>query len=210
MFRSNNQPEYSMDDWIKILSNQWYRPLSIHDITRIYCEINGLSWEYIVCSRVKLNKVFFCDNMSSMEQKCHQCYYVNLLIFEYISCNQQGRLVIDGTGSWSMKRKISLTGLIDFSNHDISNISNLYKSERKFELSISNEMWQKISDPESDHIFHIFQLHTWFIYIYFLYVVIIHLLRRGNHIGIYCKLIPDWIKSTRAQILFPAQYRAKL
>ena len=28
-------------------------------------------------------------------------------------------------------------------------------------------------------------------------------------VGIYCKLIPDWIKLTRARILFPAQYRTK-
>ena len=29
-------------------------------------------------------------------------------------------------------------------------------------------------------------------------------------VGIYCKLIPDWIKLTPARILFPAQYRIKL
>ena len=44
------------------------------------------------------------------------------------------------------------------------------------------------------------QLRTWFIYFFFSYVVIIHLLRRGEGVGIYYKLISYWIKSTQAQL----------
>ena len=58
-----------------------------------------------------------------------------------------------------------------------------WKSEQKSKLSISNKLWQNAfrSDPESNHIFlHLtFQLHTWFIFCFFSYVVIIHLLWRG-------------------------------
>ena len=57
--------------------------------------------------------------------------------------------------------------------------------------------------------FHISRVRTWFIYIFFSYVVIIHLLRRGVVVGIYCPLIPDWIKLTQAQILFSCQMQNK-
>ena len=49
--------------------------------------------------------------------------------------------------------------------------------------------------------------------LYFLflsYVAIFHLLWRWEGVGIYCKLIPYWIESTPARILFPTQYRTKL
>ena len=79
-----------------------------------------------------------------------------------------------------------------------------WKSEQKYEVSISNKMWQNDfrSNPESNNIFlhFTFQLRTWFIFCFFLYVVIIHLIWRGECVGIYCKLIPDWIESTQAWI----------
>ena len=83
------------------------------------------------------------------------------------------------------------------------------QSERKYELSVSNEMWQHVfRSGFGSYIFTFFQLHNWFIFYFFSYLVIIHLLRRGEFVGIYCKLIPDWIESTWARILFPAQCRA--
>ena len=74
-------------------------------------------------------------------------------------------------------------------------------------------MWQNAfrSDPESNHIFlyFTFKLRTWFIFCFLSYVVIIHLLWRGEGVGIYCKFIPDWIESTLAWISFPTQYITK-
>ena len=86
-----------------------------------------------------------------------------------------------------------------------------WKPKQESELSISNKMWQNAfrSYPESNHIFLCctFQLRTYFIFCFFSYVVIIHLLQRGGGVGIYCKLIPNWIKSTRTWMSFTAQYR---
>ena len=136
-----------------------------------------------------------------MQQKYHQRYYVNLLIYKYISCNQQGRIAIDGT-------KTPLTGFIDFDNHYIPNISNLYNPNVNMSLASQTKCDNMFFDTESDHIFSHFPV-TYLVYIFFLsYVVIIHLLWRGEGVGIYCKLIPDWIKYTRVQILFLTQCRA--
>ena len=44
------------------------------------------------------------------------------------------------------------------------------------------------------------KLRTCFIFCFFLFVVIIHLLQKGEGVGIYCNLIPDWIKSTQARL----------
>ena len=107
-----------MDDWIQILSNQRNKTLSIHDITQIYCELNGLLREYIARSHVNLNKVSARDRMSLMKPKFHLWYYVNLIVSEYLLFNQHDRLAIDGT-------KMSSTGFIAFLNHDTSNIPNL-------------------------------------------------------------------------------------
>ena len=101
-----------------------------------------------------------------------------------------------------------------YANHIFPTVHSLILKIRiKSKLSISNKLWQNAfrSDPESNHIFlHLtFQLRTWFISCLFSYVVIIHLLRRGEGVGIYSKLIPAWIKSIRAWISFPSQYRTK-
>ena len=64
-------------------------------------------------------------------------------------------------------------------------------------------MWQHVFRSGSWIIyFHILfsQLRTWFIFCVFSYVVIIHLLRIGGDISIYCKFIPYWIESTQAQL----------
>ena len=47
--------------------------------------------------------------------------------------------MIYGTGSQLMEQNI-IDGFYEFSNHDISNISDFSKPEPKLELSISNEM----------------------------------------------------------------------
>ena len=67
------------------------------------------------------------------------------------------------------------------------------------------------SVPELNNIFlyFTFQIRNWFIFCVFLYVIIIHLLLRGEGVGIYCKLIPDWIESIWAWISFPTQYKTK-
>ena len=136
-----------MDDWIQILPNQWYITISTHEITWVYYELKVLPREYIACSHINLNTVGSRDKVSSMQQKCHRWYYVNTLISEYLSCNRQGWLAIDGTWLRPMERKCHRQVLSIFLNHDISNISNLCKSERKFELIISNEMWQYFFIP---------------------------------------------------------------
>ena len=139
-----------------------------------------------------------------MEQTCHWRYYINTLVSAYLSLNWQERLAIDKSGSWSMEQKRYRRVLSIFKSLYLKYFKSI-ESERKFELSISNGMWQKISDPDSDHIFSHF-LGTQLVYIlFFSYVIIIHLLRRWGGVGIYCPLITDWIESTQAQILFSCQ-----
>ena len=192
-----------MYDWIQIISNQWYRTLSTHEITWVCCELNGSSREYITRSHIKLNKFGLRGKMSPMQQKCHWGYYVNLLISEYLSYSQQVKLATDG-------KKCHRGVLLIFLNQFISNISNLYNLEENLRLSYQTKRDIIFSDPESDYIFpfFFFQFRTWFIYFFFLYARMIHLLRRGECVGIYCKLITNWIESTQARIFFLAQYKA--
>ena len=58
-----------MDDWVQIISRQWYITLSTHDITWFCCELNELRkvyyviWPYrshIKCIYILLNKVVLC------------------------------------------------------------------------------------------------------------------------------------------------------
>ena len=145
--------------------------------------------------------------MSSMVLHKSTHIWISILWSTRQACDWWNGLAID-------KTKISLTGFINFLNHDISNISNIYKSESKFELSISNEMWKHVfRSAVGSNIFAFFSYFsvTYLVSIFFfLYVVITHLLWRGEGLGIYCKLIPDWIKSTWAQISFPAPCRARI
>ena len=105
----------------------------------------------------------------------------------------------------SIFRKLHLP---DISSRDFEN------PNKNMSLASQKTMWQNAfrSDPELNHIFlHFnFQLCTWFILCFLLYVVIIHFLWRGEGSVIYCKLIPGWIELTRAWISFPAQYRTKI
>ena len=138
--------------------------------------------------------------MSPMKQKFHRSYYIDIIVSEYLSCNWQDSLAVNGT-------KMSSAVFIAFSNHDTSNIPNLSN------LNVSLEYYLKQNLMTCFHIwsqiiyFHIF-LVMYLVYIFlFLYVVITHLLQRGGGVGIYCQFIPDWIESTQAQISFPAQCR---
>ena len=152
-------------------------------------------------SHANLTKV----DSSWMELKYHQQYYINIHISAYLSCNWQEQLVIDEACLQSMKRKrywrvwsIFKLGYLKYFKYLESNC--------KFELSISNEMWQHVFiSVVGSYISHFSRVFTWFIYIFFSYVVIINLLQRGVGVGIYCTLIPDWIESTQAQILFHLQ-----
>ena len=81
------------------------------------------------------------------------------------------------------------------------------QSGRRFELRISNDMWPHVF--RSKVVLYIFIFFvTYLVYIFFSsYVAIVHLLWRRLCVGIYCKLINDWIQLTRARILFPAHYK---
>ena len=60
--------------------------------------------------------------------------------------------------------------------------------------SISNNIWPHISDLKLDHIIYLFWLRTWLIFCFFSYVEIFHLLWRREGVGIYRKLIINWIE----------------
>ena len=117
-----------MDDWIQILSNQWYRTLSIHDITRICCEINRLPREHITRSHVNLIKVGFCGKMSTMQQKISLTVtgkFTHVQIFTLYSkkhaCN------------W--RKKTVINGFFDFLNQKISNVSNIHNTNKNPSLA---------------------------------------------------------------------------
>ena len=108
---------------------------------------------------------------------------------------------------WS---KNSFDGFSLLSNQYISNISNLYNPDVNMRLASQTKCDKMFSDPKSDNILSYFQLSTWFIYIFFSYVIIIHLIWKGEGDVIYCKLIPYWIGFTQARILFPDQYITRI
>ena len=58
-------------------------------------------------SHVNLNEFGLRGQIPPMEKKCYQWYYVNFLISEYLSCDQQSTIAIDAT-------KISLTVFLYF------------------------------------------------------------------------------------------------
>ena len=71
-----------------------------------------------------------------------------------------------------------------FSYHNNSNVPNLSNPNVNLSLASQNKCDNMFSDPESDNIFSHF-LGTYLVYIFFFsYVVIIHLLRKGEGIRI--------------------------
>ena len=102
--------------------------------------------------------------MLLMQRKCHRRYYVNLLIYEYISYGKQGMLAINGT-------KISSTGFINILNQYISNISNLYNPEENLRLASQTKCDIMFSYLKSDYIFSHFCFSvTHLVYIFFIIV----------------------------------------
>ena len=90
-------------------------------------------------SYVNLNKVI----ASSMEWKFHQRYYINMILSEYVLFNLKERLAIDEAGSQSMEQKRYRRVLYMY-KYRYFKYSNSMEFEHKFELSISNEMWQHV------------------------------------------------------------------
>ena len=152
-------------------------------------------WYHIILNKIGSH----AQKMTLIQQKCHLqlYYYINFPISEYLSSDQQITLARANNKMVWFYIKISTFESIYLKS---------LQSGQKFELSISNYMWPHFSFPMSDHIF-IF-LVTYLIYIFFfLYVAIFQLLWRQEGVGIYCRLIPDWIKLNQARILFTTQYR---
>ena len=112
-----------MYDWVKILSKQWYRTLSTHEITWICCELNGLSREvkFHQCSN---NFTSGTTNISS---------YLN--IYPLID---KSRLAIDGT-------KMSLKNVL--LNFFYQYISNIYSVNKNLSLASRTEYDNMFSDP---------------------------------------------------------------
>ena len=141
--------------------------------------------------------------------KCYWCSkyvindtFENLLISIYLSYSQQGTLMIHGM-------KMLSTVFIGYLNQCISNISNLYNTNVNMSLESQMKCDNILSDPKSDHISSHFSV-TYLVYIYFFsYMIITHLIWRGQGVGIYCKLIINVIELTRTQMLFPAQCRSE-
>ena len=152
-------------------------------------------WSY-----VNLNKVGSGGQIPYMQIKFHQRYYMYLFISWYLSCDKQSTLAINAT-------KIAQTVFSLLLNKYISNITDIYNPGINLSWTSQTIYDHMFSDPNSDHIFSYFRLHTCIIFCFFLWVVIFHLLRREEGVGIYCKLILNWIELTRARILFPVQYR---
>ena len=126
-------------------------------------------------SHANLNKV----GAALMKQKCHQRYYKKILVSDYLSFNRQERLVINEDGSQSMKQKLYWQLLSIFKSGYLKYSKSL-ESERKFELSISNKIWQHVFRyRESDHIFSHF-LGTYLVYILFLLVCSKYLITLKN------------------------------
>ena len=100
-----------------------------------------MNFKTISCtiSSVNLNK----NGASLMKLKCHWRYYINILISIYLSFNWKERLAIDKAGSQSMKRNVIDKFYLIFKSWYLKYIKYL-ESERKFELSISKEMWQHV------------------------------------------------------------------
>ena len=138
-----------------------------------------------------------------MEQKSHQWYYVNIVVSKKYNLQSTRQAL-------NLWNKNSLTGFIAFLNHNTSNIPNLSNLTVNLGLVSQPKCDDMFLDLKSDHIFSYF-LVTYLVYIYiFSFVVIMHLLRRGGGIGIYCQLIPNLIKLTRSQILFLTQCMSRI
>ena len=127
----------------------------------------------------------------------------------YISSYPNIYTVINKARSQLMQQKFHRRFFSNFEPIHLKYLKYL-QSGRKFELGISNDMWLHVFRSKFGSYIFIF-LFTCLDYILFLsYVTIFHWIRRWEGVGIYRKLIPGWIESTQAIILFPAQYRTEI
>ena len=87
---------------------------------------------------------------------------------------------------------MSSTGFIVFPNQYISYISNIYNPNLNMRLASQMKCDKMFLDLELDHVLlHFSVKYLVYIYLFFSYVAIIHLLRRGGGVGIHYKWIPD-------------------
>ena len=98
-------------------------------------------------------------------------YYVYSLMYHYLTCDQQTTLTYVNNKMVLFYKTVFFIFKFIYLNH----IKSL-QSGRKFEPSISNDMLPHFSDPNLDHTFYIFWLHTWIIFLFFSYVTIVNLL----------------------------------
>ena len=122
-------------------------------------------------SHVNLNKVGSRDKISSTQKNIIDgttSISSNLNIYPII---KKTTLAID-------EKKFHRWVLSNFLNQYISNISNIYNTNKNMSLAYQTKRDNKFSDSESDHIFShfVFQLRPWFNLFFFSYVVIIHLI----------------------------------
>ena len=120
---------------------------------------------YRVNSRVNLNKA----GASSMEQKCHRRYYINIPVSWYLSLNWKERLAIDKAGSQPMeqKRYWQVLSIFQITIPQIFQIS--WYPNVNSSLAPQTKCDNMFLDPESDNIFSHF-LGTYLVYILFILI----------------------------------------
>ena len=130
-------------------------------------------------------------------------YYVHFLISQYLPCDKQSMItrVNNKTVSFYMTVQFFFT----FESIYIKYL----QYGKKIDPIISKYMWPHVFISKFGSYFPCFWLSNWIIFFSLLYVEIVQLIQRWEGAGIYCKLIPDLIKSTPSVMLFPVQYRTK-
>ena len=111
-----------MNDWIQIISNQWYITLLTHDITWFCCKLNRLSREV---------KFHWC-----IKKIINGTTYILSYPNTYPIINK-ATLLINGT-------KMSSTCFSQFSESMYLKYLKSLQYEWKYELRISNEMWKHV------------------------------------------------------------------
>ena len=145
--------------------------------------------------------------MLLIQQNCHQrsYYCLHFLISEYLP--RDWKITLACVNNNTILFCTTVFSLL--LTQSIWNISNLYNPDKNSIWTYQMICDQICSDPKSDNIFSYYWLLNWLIYFFLSYVEIVHLSQIWEGVGIYGKLIPNWIKSTRARILFPAKFRTK-
>ena len=110
---------------------------------------------------VKLNNL----GTSLMERRCHWWYYINIFVYIYLLCNWQDLLAINESGLQSTEQKYYRRVLSILKSRYLKYTKYLL-NERKSDISISNEMWQRVfRSGVGSYIFtFLSRVRTWFIY----------------------------------------------